>query len=397
MEKPPKFVEWPIWDDQERQALIDVINSGEWWAGAPKSQAGSHHWRFQTEFAEFNGSKYAFGCTNGTHAIEVSLLALGIGLGDEVIVPEWTFVATASSVIAANAVPMFCDVDPETFLIDPQKIEALITPKTKAIIVVHLAGMPCDMDAILAIATKHSLRVVEDCAHAHGSSYKGRKVGNWGDVGTFSFQASKVVNAGEGGAIVCNNEELSQRIYEVLDCGRHPGEWFYNHYTFGSNYRLSEFNAAILRTQLKKYPAQLALRNKNALYLNGELKKIPGVHPQLRKEYVDTCAHYVYIIYLDPAHFHGIAYPEIYKNLREKGIPVDDCYPPLHTIECFTAMRGKPGIDYSGANWGGVKSAPGHFPVVEKIHAHAFQLEQKVLLSGRDALDYVVAEIASLK
>jgi len=397
MEKKVKFQDWPIYDAEEEKAIMDVLKSGKWWAGAPKSHAGEQTWKFQEEFAQFNGSKYCFACTNGTHAIEIVLMAMGIGLGDEVIVSSWTFVASASAVIAVNAVPIFCDVDPDTFLIDPNKIETLITPRTKAIIAVHLGGMPCDMERIMAIAKKHNLKVIEDCAHAHGSKYKGKRVGNWGDAGTFSFQMSKVMTAGEGGAIVCNDDELAKHIYEILDCGRHAGEYFYAHFTFGSNYRLGEFNSAILRTQLKKFPAQHEQRNKQAKKLIEKLNAIDGIKCQKRSKDVDECGNYVFPVYFDPKKFGGINYKTMYKELREAGILVDDTYPPLHTLECFKNMKGKPGIDYSNANWGGKKSEPGNFPVVEDLYQHSFEIDQKVLLSSDEAIDYVVEVVKNIK
>lgn len=393
----PKFASWPQYDEAEEKALLEVLHSGKWWCGAPKNHAGEQVWLFQEEFAKFQESKYAFACTNGTHAIEIPLEAMGIGLGDEVIVPDMTFVASASAVISANAVPILCDIHPETFLIDPDKIEALITPRTKAIIVVHLGGMPCDMEKICNIAKKHDLRIIEDCAHAHGSRYQGKRVGNWGDVGTFSFQASKVLNAGEGGAITCNNDDLSTKIYQILDAGRHPGAWFYDHFEYGSNYRLGEFNAAILRTQLKKYPAQLKQRNEAAQYLNAELVKIPGVHPQKRSSSVDECAQYVYPVYFEPDKFGGITYKEMYAELEAAGIPTDAAYPALHNLGLFKDMQLRPGIDYSKANWGKEKSIAKNFPIVTKVYQNLFELGQEVFISGKDALEYVIETIKAVQ
>jgi dTDP-4-amino-4,6-dideoxygalactose transaminase len=397
MEKTPHFQEWPIWDEEEEKLILEVLRSGKWWCGAPANHAGEQVWKFQDEFAKFNESKFAFACTNGTHAIEIALMAMDIGLGDEVIVSNWTFVASASAVVAVNAVPIFCDITTDTFLMDPEKLEKLITPKTKAIVCVHLGGMPCDMERILAIAKKHNLRVIEDCAHAHGSRYKGKRVGNWGDVGTFSFQASKIQTGGEGGAIVCNDAVLADRLYEVLDAGRHVGAWFYDHFTFGSNYRLGEFNAAIMRTQLKKFPAQHKKRNENAKYLTEKLNQIDGINVQKRYDYVDECGYYVYAVHFDGKKFGGWNNKDMYKALADAKIPTDACYPPLHTLDAFKRGKGKKGIDYSDANWGGKKSDLGNFPVVEEIHAQAFELPQELLLSDKEALDYVVQTIKALR
>jgi dTDP-4-amino-4,6-dideoxygalactose transaminase len=257
--------------------------------------------------------------------------------------------------------------------------------------------MPCEMDKICAIAKKHHLFVIEDCAHAHLSRYKGKYVGNWGDVGTFSFQASKVLTSGEGGAIVCNDDKLAGDIYCVADAGRHPGEWFYNHYSYGSNFRLGEFQAALLRSQLKKYPNQLKKRNETAIWLNTELSKIPGVHPQKRNPGVEICANYVYAVYFEPEKFGSIEYKEMYAELSKAGIPTDAFYPQLDQLGLFKDVKLLKGIDYSKANWGHEKSAPGKFPVVEKISKSFFEFPQELLLSDQPALQYIVDTIKSIQ
>ena len=393
----PKFQEWPIWTEDDVEAVANVIRSGKWWCGAPMDHAGEQVWKFQDEFANFLGVKHSFACTNGTHAIEIALMALEIGSGDEVIVSDWTFLASGSAVVAVNAVPIFCDIDPKTFLMDPNLLESLINERTKAIICVHLGGMPCEMDRIMEIAQKYNLKVIEDCAHAHGSKYKGKCVGAWGDCGTFSFQASKVLTAGEGGAIVCNDDLLAEKIYSVLDSGRKPGKWFYDHYIYGSDFRMPELAAALLRVQLKRYPEQLKKRNENAIYLSQKLSEIPGVHPQKKIEGVEVCANYVYPVYFDPEFFRGIGYRKMYEELEKAKIPIDACYPPLHSLDLFKNIKLMPNVDYSNANWGGKKSDPENFPIIEKIHANAFELEHCVLLSDKKALDYIVETIKCIQ
>ncbi|MHA1561056.1 MAG: DegT/DnrJ/EryC1/StrS family aminotransferase [Promethearchaeota archaeon] len=393
----PKFREWPIWTDEDVEAVADVVRTGQWWCGAPESHAGEQVWKFQEEFAKFQEVNHAFACTNGTHAIEIALMALGIGIGDEVIVSDWTFLASGSAVVSVNAVPIFCDIDTETFLMDPEILESLVTERTKAIICVHLGGMPCEMDRIMEIARKFNLKVIEDCAHAHGSKYKGKMVGTWGDCGTFSFQASKVITAGEGGAIVCKDDDLAKKIYSVLDSGRKPGKWFYDHFSYGSDFRLGEMNAALLRVQLKRYPQQLQLRNDNALYMNEKLSEIPGVHPQKRSDDVQSCAQYVYPVYFDPEFFGGIGYKKMYEELEKARIPADACYPPLHSLDLFKDVDLMPNVDYSNANWGREKSKPSNFPNIEKIHANAFELDHRIFLSNQKALDYVVETIKKIQ
>ncbi len=395
--KDIEFQKWPIWDKEDVDAVKKVVESGKWWCGAPEDHAGEEVWKFNEEFAEFQEVKHAWACTNGTHALEIALRALDIGKGDEVIVSDWTFYATGSSVASIGAVPIFCDIHPETFLMDPTNLEGLITDRTKAIIPVHLGGMPCEMDTIMKIAEKHGLSVIEDCAHAHGSKYKGKTVGTWGDCGTFSFQASKVLTAGEGGAIVTEDDDLSLKIYQVLDSGRLPGEWFYDHFVYGSDYRLGELNAALLRTQLKKYPEQLKMRNKQAKYLNEKLAELEGIRPQKRSEGVESCGQYVYPVYFEEAEFGGIEYGKMYEELEKAGIPTDATYPPLHTLDCFRDVKLLPNVDYSNANWGGKKSSPENFPVIEDVHKHSFELDQTVFLSEKKALDYIVEVLEKIK
>jgi dTDP-4-amino-4,6-dideoxygalactose transaminase len=241
--------------------------------------------------------------TNGTHAIEVALAAAGIGEGDEVIVPDYTFFATASAVATVNAIPVPVDIDPDTFCIDPDAAERAIGPRTRAIIAVHLAGHPADLDRLGDLCTRHGLALIEDCAHAHGSSWRGQPVGGHGTAGTFSFQQSKLITAGEGGAIVARDDATAARIRSFADCGRLPGEWFYSHFALGGNFRLSEWHAAVLRAQLARFPEQNRRRNEHARFLNAELASIPGVRPQKRDPRTTSQGYYCYVVAIDAAEF----------------------------------------------------------------------------------------------
>lgn len=392
-----KYPEWPQFDEEDIKAVTDVIKSGKWWIGAPKTHIGENGWSFQEEFAEMQEAKYAFACTNGTHAIEIALSALGIGLGDEVICPVTSFVATASAIVAVNAVPIFCDCDEDTFNIDYRKIEDLITERTKAILPVHLGGMPCQMDKIMEIADKYDLMVVEDCAHSHGSRFKGKRLGNWGHCGTFSMQASKVLTSGEGGCVICNDDEVAEAVYSYLDAGRKPGEYFYEHFCYGSNYRIPELCAALLRSQLKKFPAQHEKRNENALYLSEKLNQIDGIQCQKRSDYVDECGYYVFPVKFDPDKFGGITKSEFYEFLNKQGIPTDDDYPPMHQLGLFKNVKLKKGIDYSQANWGGDKSKDEYWPVAVDIYNHSFEFPQELLLGTKEQMDYIVEKILELQ
>lgn len=391
-----KFPKWPIYDDNEINSLARVVKSGKWWCGSPGTHQGENVWAFQEEFAKFQESKNCVAVTNGTVAIESALMALDIGMGDEVIVSDYTFVASASSIIATNAVPIFCDIDPKTFVMDVNKIEPLITKRTKAILPVHLGGNPVEMDALIEIASQHDLYVIEDCAHAHGSRYKGKRVGNWGDAGTFSFQSSKVVTSGEGGAIICNSSELADKIYSYIDCGRVKNGYSYFHNNYGTNYRLGEFLAAILRNQLKKFPKQHDLRNRNAEYFRKILNDIEGIQVMKLTIGTEECGYYIFPLLFEPKCFNDITKNEFYEKLNRRDIPMDDCYPPLHSLECFKNINLRKGIDYSNANWGGLKSDI-NFPVVTNIYSRSVQFSHEVLLSSRDNLDWIATNIKSLK
>jgi 3-amino-5-hydroxybenzoate synthase len=331
--KPAKtnpFPNWPQYDQNEEKALMDVLHSGVWWR-----TPGTRTLKFEQDFANYHQVKYGVACTNGTAAIEIAMAALGVGQGDEVIVPDFTFIATASAVLSVGALPVMVDVDPETFNIDPNLVEKAITPRTKVIICVHIGGMPCDMDRLQEIAKKHNLLLVEDCAHAHGSEWKGQKVGSMGDCGTFSFQASKLMTAGEGGIVITKNADLEVRLRSVHDCGRMPGEWFYSHFINGSNYRLSEWQGAILSEQLKRLDEQAVKRIVNAAYLDRELARIEGIRPQKRDPRVTRNGNYCYIFHYDPKAFNGLKAEKFIEAFTAEGIPTQASYPSVRKLAVF--------------------------------------------------------------
>lgn len=324
------FPKWPQYDDQERQALTEVLESENWWR-----TPGTRTTAFENEFAGYHHAKYGIACTNGTAAIEILLGALEIGLGDEVIVPDFTFVATASAVLLHGALPVMVDVDPDTYCINPQRVKAAITHRTKAIIAVHLAGHPANMDALKQIADQNGLYLLEDCAHAHGSEWRGQKVGTLGLAGTFSFQQSKLMTAGEGGIIITNDDDLEVRLRSVHDCGRMPDKWFYSHFIYGSNYRLSEWQGAVLSQQLSRLADQAEVRTMNARYLNEALSEIEGITPQAYDPRLTHHGHYCYIFTYDPSHFSGLSTENFIKALEAEGVPTQASYPPLHTLALF--------------------------------------------------------------
>jgi dTDP-4-amino-4,6-dideoxygalactose transaminase len=331
--KPAKTTptpDWPYYDDQEKQALMQVLESRLWWR-----TPGSQTLAFEGEFAAYQQASYGVAVTNGTAALEVAIAALGIGPGDEIILPDFTFIATASAVLAAGAMPVMVDSTPDTYCIDPVLAEAAITPHTKAIIAVHMAGHPADLDALMGICRRHQLALIEDSAHAHGSEWKGRRIGAIGDIGTFSFQASKLLTSGEGGMIITNDSDLERRLRSIHDCGRMPGEWFYSHFVYGSNYRLSEWQGAVLRCQLGRAEVQRAVRSRNAAFLDGELLSIQGLTPQKQDPRCTCNGHYAYIFHYDRTAFNGLPIQRFIEALNAEGVPTQASYPPLHKLDVF--------------------------------------------------------------
>lgn len=328
--KTKPFPQWPHWDDAERQAVLGVLESGVWWR-----TPGTKTLAFEQDFARYHDARHGIAITNGTHAIEVVMCALGIGPGDEVIVPDYTFVATASAVLFAGALPVLVDVDPATQCICPDDVEAAITSRTKAIAAVHMGGHPADLDRLLHIAAKHGLKLIEDSAHAHGSQWRGKKVGAQGTVGTFSFQQSKLMTAGEGGMIVTNDDEVERLARSAHDCGRLPGEWFYSHFSYGSNYRLSEWQGAVLGAQLARLDEQTARRHRNARLLDTLLAGIEGATPQKLDERCTRNGHYAYIVHLAPSAFGDVPTKKLIQAMMAEGIPNQAAYPPLHELAVF--------------------------------------------------------------
>lgn len=328
--KKTPFPAWPRYDERERQALQTVLESGAWW-----STPGNQTKQFEKDFAAYQQAKHGIAVTNGTAALEVALTALGIGPGDEVIVPDFTFVASASAVLFTGALPVLVDVTPDTYCIDPQKVEEAITPHTKAIIAVHLAGHPADLDCLSQIAQSHNLRLVEDSAHAHGSEWRGRRVGAIGDIGTLSFQQSKLMTAGEGGIVMTNDDELERLARSVHDCGRMPGEWFYAHYIYGGNYRLSEWQGAILRVQLSRAEELTDIRLKNAAFLHQALAQIDGITPQRLDPRVTRHGRYAFIFHYDAQTFASTPTKTFIRAFNAEGFPNQASYPPLHELSLF--------------------------------------------------------------
>jgi dTDP-4-amino-4,6-dideoxygalactose transaminase len=389
--KGKPFPVWPYYDSNEEHALKQVLESRVWWR-----TPGTKALEFEKSFAKFHGARHGIAVTNGTAALEVTIAALGITAGDEVIVPNFTFVASASAVLFANALPVLVDIDPETYCIDPDLVEDAITSRTKAIIAVHMGGHPADLDRLKKIASRKRLALIEDSAHAHASEWRGQRVGTFGVAGTFSFQASKLITAGEGGMIISNNDKFEVQARSVHDCGRMPGEWFYSHFIYGSNYRLSEWQGAILQVQLGRLDQQTKRRHHNARLLDRLLRAIPGITPQKLDERCTRNGQYAYIFHVNKKEFAGLSTERFIKALNAEGIPHQASYPPLHQLDMFRngeyrkRLSGKQAKDKH-------KFLRGKFPVTQRAAWETVWLPQPVLLGDEEDMHEIAAAITKIQ
>jgi dTDP-4-amino-4,6-dideoxygalactose transaminase len=320
------FPAWPVYGELEEKLLLEVLHSGKW-GGTGRIKLEE----MEQTFAARHGAKYAVSVANGTIAITLALKATGVKPGDEVIMPPYTFIATATSVLLFGAIPVFVDVEPGTLLIDPTLIDAAVTPRTKAIITVHIAGSPSNMDAINAVASKHGLAVIEDAAQAVGAQWKGAGVGTLGTAGTFSFQSSKNVNCGEGGMILTNRQDVADMAWSVTNVGRvREGSW-YQHEHIGWNFRMTEFQAAILLGQMSRLDEQINVREHNAGILGTLLSDVEGVSVMERDRRINVHAYHLYMFRLNSATKAIGSKDDIIKRLQAEGIPVSSGYVPLHS------------------------------------------------------------------
>jgi dTDP-4-amino-4,6-dideoxygalactose transaminase len=389
--KGKPFPSWPQYDETERRALNEVLQSRLWWR-----TEGTKALEFERAFASYHGAKHCVAVTNGTAAIEVVMAALNISPGDEVIVPDSTFVATASAVLFAGAMPVMVDVLPETDCIDPALAEAAITPRTKAIIAVHLGGHPADLERLAEISARRGIPLIEDCAHAHSSEWRGRRVGTFGVAGTFSFQASKLMTAGEGGVIITNDDEVERLARSVHDCGRMPGQWFYSHYIYGSNYRLSEWQGAVLNAQLGRLDEQTARRHRNALLLDELLAEIDGVTPQTLDPRCTRDGHYAYIFHFEPKVFAGVPVEKLMKALEAEGIPCEPGYPPVHSLDLFTsgAYRQRLAGEQRAREHSFLKQP---YPNAQRAFSEAIWIPQPALLGDEEDMSEIAAGVRKVQ
>jgi dTDP-4-amino-4,6-dideoxygalactose transaminase len=344
------FTQWPMATKEESLALEDVLTSSKW-GGQPFP--GKHAATFAKKFAEFHTAKYAQCVNTGTVAIQAALIAVGIRPGDEVIVPAYTWEGTVGPVLLVNAVPVFVDVDPDTYCLDAKLIEKAITPKTKAILPVHLGMRFADMDEILRIAQKHNLRVIEDCAHAHGGMWKGKGAGSMGDLGAFSFQSSKLITSGEGGAVITNNLEYMERVQSYINAGRASLTDKFHHRIIGFNYRMGEFQAAVLGPQLDRLPEQAAVRGKNMKHFEARLQNTPAIGLLKPDPRITRLAPYGYVVKYFSGKTGDIPRASFVAALQLEGIPCDGLfYEPVYKSSLFPLNA----ADFPALSWGREKA-----------------------------------------
>jgi L-glutamine:2-deoxy-scyllo-inosose/3-amino-2,3-dideoxy-scyllo-inosose aminotransferase len=318
---------------REAELLRAVLESGTWSSRGPRER------EFEQRFAAFCGARFALCVANGSVALEIALRALRVGEGDEVIVPALTWPGTAWAVLQAGATPIFADVRPEDWCIDPESLRECITPHTRAVIPVHLYDQVAELDAILEIADEASLCVIEDCAHAHGSRWRDQGVGALGRAGAFSFQAQKAMTAGEGGALITNDPQLADRIYALKDCGRPREEG--GAFGFGGNHRITEFQAAILLAQLERLEQQLETRERHLQVFRERMASIPGIDPLPAKRLVTRQGMVGVSLRYDRDAFEKVPRKVLVAALAAEGIPADRPYPVVYRSELWS-----PGLEF---------------------------------------------------
>lgn len=385
---------WPLWDRAaDEEQIISVLRSGIW------SRAETVT-RFEETWAALIGSRRCLSVVNGTNALITALAQSDIGGGDEVIVPPYTFIATVIAVLQTGAMPVFVDTDPETFQIDVNKIEEKITPRTKAILPVHILGLPADMRKIMAIAGKHNLVVIEDACQAWLAEIDRRKVGTFGKAGCFSFQNSKNIPMGEGGAIVSDDDEFMDRCFSFHNYGNpygsHVGTISSGTLISGTKLRLTEYQAAIGLAQLKRLEEQTEKRNKNAAYLRSEIRKIPGILPYKLTPGVTRCAFHLFPFRYRKEEFSGLSRAQFLKALDAEGIPAMSGYTPLNKMpylknvletKNFRLMYPPEMLDYDRY------MDKNQCPENDRVCEEAVWLFHPILLAEKEDMDDIAAAI----
>jgi dTDP-4-amino-4,6-dideoxygalactose transaminase len=371
---------WPIFGDREEEVLLDVLRSGDW-----GELTGGSTREFARQFAAFQGADHAVPVPNGTLALELALETLGVGHGDEVITTAYTFIATAGAILSVGAKPVLVDIDPDTNTIDPAGIEAAITPRTKAIVPVHIGGMPADLDGVLDVVSRQGILVLEDACQAWGAAWQGTPVGAIGTMGAFSFQATKNLNAGEGGMVVTNVPALYERAWAIHDVGRKPDGTWYEPAMPGRDLRLTEWQAAILIAQLDRLPEAMDRRDRSAHILTEGLADVPGVTPLTVDPRITRHAWHLYQVRYDPAAFGGRSRADFLRAINAEGVEATAGYQPLTSQPALrNALR-----DRFGAS--AVANLP-RVPHAERAGEETVWLPQTLLLgSDEDMQDVLTA------
>ncbi|CAM5518101.1 DegT/DnrJ/EryC1/StrS family aminotransferase [Streptomyces tanashiensis] len=376
----PEFPAWPQFGDDERTGLIRALEQGQWWR-----MGGSEVDSFEREFAAHHGAPFALAVTNGTHALELALQVMGIGPGDEVIVPAFTFISSSQAVQRLGAVAVPVDVDPDTYNIDPVTVAAAITPRTRAIMPVHMAGQIADMDALGKLSADTGIPLLQDAAHAHGARWEGKRVGELSPVSAFSFQNGKLMTAGEGGAVLLPDAETYEKAFIRHSCGRPRTDRRYFHETSGSNFRLNEFSAAVLRAQLGRLDAQIATRQQRWPVLQELLRQIPGVVPQTVDPRADHNSHYMAMFRIPGISEEGRN--ALVEALVARGLPAFVAFRAVYRTDAFWET-GAPDMT--------VEELAELCPHTEAITRDCVWLQHRVLLGTEEDMHVTAAIVAEV-
>jgi dTDP-4-amino-4,6-dideoxygalactose transaminase len=386
------FTAWPQFDEGEKQGLLDVLASRNW-GGYPFPNTYAK--RFAEQFAARHDARHAMCAANGTVTIEIALKAAGVTAGDEVIVPAYTFEATAAPVLKLGAIPVFVDVSPDNYCLDVEAVRAAITAKTRVVIPVHLAMNMVDMDALTELAKQYNLKVIEDCAHAHGAKWRGRGAGAWGDAGSFSMQTSKLMTAGEGGVVTTNDDEVFELCQSYVNCGRASSTDRFGHRMLGFNYRLSEFQAAVLLSQMPRLDEQTELRALRAARLSEGLAKIDGITLLKRDARLTTQAIYQYVFKYNSQTFGGASRNRFVAALEAEGVPCDGLfYEPIYRSVLFQVDA----KDFLQLEANHLPWAKAHCPVAERAaYQESVWLPHQILLGDESDVDDVIEAILKIQ
>jgi perosamine synthetase len=392
------FPGWPVFGQPEETALLDTLRSGHWFRGSGKAVS-----TFEDAYEKLTGAKHCLATASGTAALTTALGALDLGPGDEAILPPYTFVATYNAVVLTYALPVFADIDLPTFQVDPLKMEEAITPETKALLPVHIGGSPADLDRVLATAERHHLPVIEDACQAHLAEWRGRKVGTWGLGGCFSFQASKNLNSGEGGAVLTGDDSFAEACYSFHHQGGArpiPGSGFSYSATRGSNLRLSEFQGNLLIAQMTRVVEQTQRRSDNALYLSELLKKIPGIQPATLYPQATRSAYHLYMFRYDQAQFAGLERSRFLAALSDEGLACSGGYSPLNRSDYVSRLaQNRHFLKIYGekrlGEW--LERARAACPQNEQLCSQAVWFTQNTLLGHREDMDRIAEAIRRIQ